>query len=177
MFCARPTCNYHLPPSECAYARSNACNSLPPSSILFLQNGLGVVLAGALAGYVYLQKQDKLKVEEQLSSELSSERSTVDELKQKVSHLHLIACLGFFHLWLFNVDDYCLAPYQMALVNRAQKQPTRQAFRHFALSIAKLALLVGSTGRLPKCHPAFVLPSWPFGTQSIALQSHHPRPD
>lgn len=50
-----------------------------------MQNGLGVVLAGGLGGFLYLQKQDKLKVEEQLSSELSSERSTVDELKQKVS--------------------------------------------------------------------------------------------
>lgn len=50
-----------------------------------MQNGLGVVLAGALGGFLYLQKQDKLKVEDQLSSELSSERSTVDELKQKVS--------------------------------------------------------------------------------------------
>ena len=49
-----------------------------------VQNGLGVVLAGGLGGYLYLQKQDKLKLEEQLSSELSSERSTVDELKQKV---------------------------------------------------------------------------------------------
>lgn len=51
----------------------------------FVQNGLGVVLAGGLGGFLYLQKQDKLKLEEQLSSELSSERSTVDELKQKVS--------------------------------------------------------------------------------------------
>lgn len=50
-----------------------------------MQNGLGVVLAGGLGGFLYLQKQDKLRVEEQLSSELSSERSTVDELKQKVS--------------------------------------------------------------------------------------------
>lgn len=50
-----------------------------------MQNGLGVVLAGGLGGFLYLQKQDKLKLEEQLSSELSSERSTVDELKEKVS--------------------------------------------------------------------------------------------
>ena len=50
-----------------------------------MQNGLGVVLAGGLGGFLYLQKQDKLKLEDQLSSELSSERSTVDELKQKVS--------------------------------------------------------------------------------------------
>ena len=42
------------------------------------------MLAGGLGGFLYLQKQDKLKLEEQLSSELSSERSTVDELKQKV---------------------------------------------------------------------------------------------
>ena len=49
-----------------------------------LQNGLGVFLAGGLGGFLYLQKKEKVQVEEQLSSELSSERSTVDELKQKV---------------------------------------------------------------------------------------------
>ena len=58
---------------------------LNPKSCYDAQNGLGVVLAGGLGGFLYLQKQDKLKLEEQLSSELSSERSTVDDLKQKVS--------------------------------------------------------------------------------------------
>lgn len=49
-----------------------------------MQNGLGVFLAGGLGGFLYLQKKEKVQVEEQLTSELSSERSTVDELKQKV---------------------------------------------------------------------------------------------
>ena len=49
-----------------------------------MQNGLGVFLAGGLGGFLYLQKKEKAQVEEQLTSELSSERSTVDELKQKV---------------------------------------------------------------------------------------------
>jgi len=50
-----------------------------------LQNGLGVFLAGGLGGFLYLQKKEKVQVEEQLSSELSSERSTVNELKHTVS--------------------------------------------------------------------------------------------
>ena len=49
-----------------------------------MQNGLGVFLAGGLGGFLYLQKKENVQVEEQLTSELSSERSTVDELKQKV---------------------------------------------------------------------------------------------
>ena len=50
-----------------------------------MQNGLGIVLAGGLGGVLYLQKQDKVQVEEKLSEQLSSERSTVGELKTKVS--------------------------------------------------------------------------------------------
>lgn len=50
-----------------------------------MQNGLGIVLAGGLGGVLYLQKQDKAQVEEKLSEQLSSERSTVGELKTKVS--------------------------------------------------------------------------------------------
>ena len=49
-----------------------------------MQNGLGIVLAGGLGGVLYLQKQDKVQVEEKLSEQLSSERSTVGELKTKV---------------------------------------------------------------------------------------------
>lgn len=56
-------------------------------NVYALQNGLGIVLAGGLGSLLYLQKKEKVQVEEQLTSELSSERSAVDELKQKVKYL------------------------------------------------------------------------------------------
>ena len=57
------------------------------NNMFAMQNGLGIVLAGGLGSLLYLQKKEKVQVEEQLTSELSSERSAVDELKQKVKPL------------------------------------------------------------------------------------------
>ena len=50
-----------------------------------MQIALLVALAGGLGVALFRQKQDKEEAEGQLNSELSSERSAVSELKQKVS--------------------------------------------------------------------------------------------
>ena len=50
----------------------------------FVQNGLGIVLAGALGGAVYLQKQEKEEVTGELDEKLSGERKVVSELKSQV---------------------------------------------------------------------------------------------
>lgn len=55
-----------------------------------VQNGLGIVLAGGLGAVLYLQKKEKVQVQEELSDQLSSERTAVSELKTKVpSHIAL----------------------------------------------------------------------------------------
>ena len=65
-----------------------------------MQNGLGIVLAGGLGGYVILQRQGKEKLEEELSSKISSEQQNVQSLKDEVSRvdnpsspLHVTFCL------------------------------------------------------------------------------------
>lgn len=49
-----------------------------------MQNALGVFAAGGLGGLLLLQKQDKQKAEEALSSKLEGERKAVGDLKQQV---------------------------------------------------------------------------------------------
>lgn len=83
-----------------------------------MQNGLGVFLAGGLGGFLYLQKKDKVQLEEQLTSELSSERSTVDELKQKVWALVLKSTIGIH--WSMSIcspvqDPFWPASYDLDL--------------------------------------------------------------
>lgn len=49
-----------------------------------MQNGLGIVLAGSLGGYVVLQRQGKEKLEEELTGKISSEQQNVQGLKDEV---------------------------------------------------------------------------------------------
>jgi len=49
-----------------------------------VQNGLGVLFAVGWGTFLYLQNKQKVKTEEHLEAELSSERSAVSELKQEV---------------------------------------------------------------------------------------------
>ena len=82
-----------------------------------LQNGLGIVLAGGLGAVLYLQKKEKVQVEE-VSDQLSSERTAVSELKTKVTkdsalclkHLQnsLILCTGSWHLVWQHCVTHCL---------------------------------------------------------------------
>lgn len=48
------------------------------------QNGLGLALAGALGGFVVIQKKSKESVQEELSQQISSEQQAVDDLRRKV---------------------------------------------------------------------------------------------
>ena len=57
-----------------------------------MQNGLGIVLAGALAGAVYLQKQEKEEVTGELDEKLSGERKVVSELKSQVHPVISSSC-------------------------------------------------------------------------------------
>ena len=58
---------------------------------VIVQNGLGIVLAGALAGAVYLQKQEKEEVKGELDEKLSGERKVVSELKSQVRSVSLFS--------------------------------------------------------------------------------------
>ena len=50
-----------------------------------LQNALGIVLAGALGGYVVLQGKDKVKLEEDYTVKLRSEQQVVNSLEKEVN--------------------------------------------------------------------------------------------
>lgn len=73
----------------------------------WLQNGLGIVLAGGLGGTLYLQKKEKVQVEEKLSEQLSSERSTVGELKSKVN-THPCKCCFRIQAMLCETWQHCM---------------------------------------------------------------------
>lgn len=61
-----------------------------------MQNALGVFAAGGLGGLLFLQKQDKQKAEEDLSSKLEGERRAVGDLKQQVQSAGLTIRLHVF---------------------------------------------------------------------------------
>ena len=99
--CAENICNLSW---DCRSPKANLSPSYITASqcllprlkhlILLVQNALGVFAAGGLGGLLLLQKQDKEKSEDQLSSQLQGERKTVGDLKQQVSFL-LSASPGF----------------------------------------------------------------------------------
>jgi len=67
--------------------------------LLILQNALGFVLVGALAGYVYLQKTEKAESVDNLSGKLSDEQQAVNSLKDQVQCRLLAA-------WFLYRPDY-----------------------------------------------------------------------
>lgn len=64
--------------------KDHSAHSMLRGNNLVLQNGLGIVLAGGLGGYVVLQRQGKEKLEEELSGKISSEQQNVQSLKDEV---------------------------------------------------------------------------------------------
>jgi len=59
----------------------NCCTTPTP---LWSQNALGLVVAGALAGYVYLQRQETTEAVEEISGKLSGAQESINSLRGQV---------------------------------------------------------------------------------------------
>ena len=53
-------------------------------NLFTLQNGIGIVLAGGLAGFVAIQNQRKNALQEDLGQKITDEQKAVKDLKTKV---------------------------------------------------------------------------------------------
>lgn len=69
-----------------------------------MQNGLGLVLAGGLAGFVGIQNQKKNALQEDLGGKISAEQKTVNELRKKVKTSGLKHSINTYLLQEFLID-------------------------------------------------------------------------
>ncbi len=56
---------------------------------ILVQNALGLVVAGALAGYIYLQKQETTEAVDQINTKLSGAQEAINGLKDQVRSLSI----------------------------------------------------------------------------------------